>query len=216
MFLLDTTRTERIAELRRQLILQVWMPWIITSIIVSILVYVASAVGLMKMFEKAGEKNWKAWIPFYNTYLLFKMCWKTVWFWPIVGGMAFIAIFGNLKVGSPWSVIFAVLIVIVLIGIFVIRCILANYIAKAFGKSAGWTVGLIFVGWLFYLLLGFGEAKFKDAPAPKKPEAKASPAKPKKPALKPRPSAKKSEAKKAKTPKKKQPDYIDPKPKAHF
>ena len=57
MFLLETSRAEKIEELRRQLTLQSWMPWIITSIIVSILLYIASAMGLMKMFEKAGEKN---------------------------------------------------------------------------------------------------------------------------------------------------------------
>ncbi|MDO5427009.1 MAG: DUF5684 domain-containing protein [Coriobacteriia bacterium] len=119
MFLLDTTRTERIAELRRQLILQVWMPWIITSIIVSILVYVASAVGLMKMFEKAGEKNWKAWIPVYNIYVLVKLCWNKKWFWPALGGCVFIAIFGNLRVANSTATVFAILIVLVLIALFV-------------------------------------------------------------------------------------------------
>ena len=32
----------------------------ISAIISAIVIYVASAIGLMKVFKKAGEKSWKA------------------------------------------------------------------------------------------------------------------------------------------------------------
>ena len=41
-----------------------------------------------------------------------------------------------------------------------------NYkLAKAFGHGGGYTVGLIFIPWLFVLLLGFGSSEYqgKDA-----------------------------------------------------
>ena len=75
------------------------------------------------MFEKAGEKNWKAWIPVYNTYMLCKICWKTKWFWPALGGYVFSAVFGNLRVGNPLATVFAVIIVLVLIALFVWKCL---------------------------------------------------------------------------------------------
>lgn len=211
MLLLDISRTGRIAQLKNQLIWQVWLPWIAVSIIVPLLIYIASAIGLMKMFDKAGEKSWKAWIPFYNTYLLFKLCWETKWFWPIVAGTIIVVVFGNLKfgVGDPRPVIFAVLIVIVAIGMFVLRCFLANFISKAYGKTIGWTIGLIFIPWLFYLFLGFGEAKYKDN-LPKKKRAKEGPktlAKAKRPVVRKSDSSKapKAQVKRSAKPKKNKP-----------
>ncbi len=75
-----STSAQQIAELRRQIMIQQILPTIITSIVLGVLSYLASAIGLIKMFDKAGEKNWKAWVPFYNTYILFKLCWKKDYF----------------------------------------------------------------------------------------------------------------------------------------
>lgn len=41
----------------RQMYMQTIMPFIITTVVCAVIVYIASALGLMKMFEKAGEKN---------------------------------------------------------------------------------------------------------------------------------------------------------------
>ncbi len=48
------------------------------------------AYGLAPLFEKAGEKKWKAWVPFYNTYIMQKLSGRPVhWvFWqfiPVIG-----------------------------------------------------------------------------------------------------------------------------------
>lgn len=48
------------------------------------------AYGLAPLFEKAGEKGWKAWVPFYNTWVMQKLAGRPVhWvFWqfiPVVG-----------------------------------------------------------------------------------------------------------------------------------
>ncbi|MFN4313330.1 MAG: signal peptidase I [Chitinophagaceae bacterium] len=48
------------------------------------------AYGLSQLFEKAGEKSWKAWVPFYNTWVMQKLAGRPVhWvFWqfiPVVG-----------------------------------------------------------------------------------------------------------------------------------
>lgn len=49
--------------------------------IVSIVWYVLLAAGLWKTFEKAHESGWKAIIPIYNFYLLFKIAWQSRMFW---------------------------------------------------------------------------------------------------------------------------------------
>ncbi len=51
-------------------------------VILSIIYFVATHVGLYKIFEKMGEDGWKALVPFYSTYLAVKMV-KKSWVWII-------------------------------------------------------------------------------------------------------------------------------------
>ena len=55
--------------------------------------YIIMAVGLWKMFEKAGEPGWIGFVPFYNQYKLCEKVMNNPWYWlrlfvvivPIVG-----------------------------------------------------------------------------------------------------------------------------------
>ena len=38
--------------------------------------------------------------------------------------------------------------------------IICNSLAKAFGKDVGYTVGLLFLPTIFYMILGFGKAEY--------------------------------------------------------
>lgn len=49
--------------------------------VTSLIVIVVSFVCLWVLFQKAGEKGWKAIIPFYNAYLTYKLFWKKSMFW---------------------------------------------------------------------------------------------------------------------------------------
>ena len=49
--------------------------WIIFAA-VCLVYYVLYVIGFWRMFVKAGEAGWKALIPVYNRYILFKTCWS--------------------------------------------------------------------------------------------------------------------------------------------
>jgi signal peptidase I len=51
-------------------------------LILSAIYFVATHIGLYKIFEKMGEDGWKALVPFYSTYLAVKMV-KKSWSWMI-------------------------------------------------------------------------------------------------------------------------------------
>ena len=53
---------------------------------------VIAIIAWWKLFEKAGEKGWKAIIPVYNTYILFKICGIKNWFWAFLGVSIFASI----------------------------------------------------------------------------------------------------------------------------
>ncbi len=57
-----------------------------------IIALIASLVGLMKIFEKAGHAGWKAFIPFYNAYIWVEIIEKPKW-WLLFAFMPFINVF---------------------------------------------------------------------------------------------------------------------------
>ena len=102
------------------------------------LVYVILAlfyiVVMWKVFVKAGQPGWGVLIPIYNIYLMIKIAKRPGW----------------------WLLLFLVPGVNVVIEIIIILDI-----AKHFGKSTGFGVGMIFLGFIFLPILGFGDAKYK-------------------------------------------------------
>lgn len=94
--------------------------------------------GLWQTFTKAGQPGWACIIPIYNVYILTKIA------------------------GRPWWWLLLFLIPIVSL---VIAIILAIDVAKSFGKSTGFGIGLALLGPIFYCILGFGDATYKGAPA---------------------------------------------------
>ena len=61
-------------------------------LILSILFFILTIVGLWKCFEKAGQKGWIVLIPFYNFYIWLKIIRKPMW-WYIFIIFPFINVF---------------------------------------------------------------------------------------------------------------------------
>ncbi|MBT5019170.1 MAG: signal peptidase I [Planctomicrobium sp.] len=89
--------------------------------------------GLWKTFEKAGQPGWGALVPFYNGILLLNIAQKPLW----------------------WILLFFIPLVNLIIAI-----IIAIDVAKNFGKGTGFGLGLAFLGFIFYPILGFGDAEY--------------------------------------------------------
>jgi hypothetical protein len=94
--------------------------------------------GMWKVFTKAGEPGWAVIVPIYNLIVLLKIAGKPVW-WIILLIIPFVN--------------------------FIILILVALGVAKAFGKGAGFGIGLAFLGPIFYPILGFGDAKYVGAGA---------------------------------------------------
>ncbi len=97
------------------------------------------AVGLWKSFSKAGLPGWGVLIPFYNLYLLMKLAGRPGW----------------------WLILLLIPVVNVVIAI-----ITSMDIARRFGKGAGFGVGLFFLPFIFYPMLGFGDAQYGGGAPP--------------------------------------------------
>lgn len=97
-------------------------------------VMAAVIVGCWKMLEKAGQPGWGIIIPIFNVYLLIKVAGRPGW----------------------WLLLFLIPLVNMIVSI-----VLAVDIAKNFGKGVGFALGLIFLGFIFYPILGFGDAQYR-------------------------------------------------------
>ena len=102
--------------------------------IIYLAILIAIIVGMWKMFKKAGEAGWTALIPFYNLWVL------------------------NRIGGKPWWWFIGYFIPIVHIVFFLL---LSIAIAKKFGEETLYGVGIFFLPFIFYPILGFGNAKYK-------------------------------------------------------
>ncbi len=96
-----------------------------------LLIYIAA---MWRIFEKAGKPGWASIIPIYNLIVLLEIVGKPWW----------------------WLLLMFIPIVNVIFGVWAI-----NLLSKSFGQNEGFTLGLIFLGFIFYPMLGFGNFEYK-------------------------------------------------------
>lgn len=123
--------------------------------VIAAVIWVLYIVSWWVMFKKAGDKGWKAIIPFYNVYTMYKLTWDKSMFWVI---LALDIIAGILLcIGQLWSVWVAL---VVAIAYAVISIIAKHKISKSFGHGVGFTLGLIFLDEIFYPIIAFGSSEY--------------------------------------------------------
>ena len=102
-------------------------------IVLFLLIGIIVIIADWKIYVKAGKPGWACIIPFYNIVVLCEIVGKPTW----------------------WVVL------CLIPGVnLVIYIILLNHLSLSFGKDVGFTLGLIFLWFIFYPILGFGDAKY--------------------------------------------------------
>lgn len=101
-------------------------------------------VSLWKVYAKAGKPGWASIIPIYNIIVLLEIVKKPLW----------------------WIVLFFIPIANLVAAI-----VIYVELAKVFGKSSGFGIGLVFLGFIFFPILAFGNAKYIGAGASPLPTA---------------------------------------------
>lgn len=94
--------------------------------------------GFWRVFTKAGQPGWFAIIPIFNLFILLKI------------------------VGRPWW--WLILFIIPLVNI-IVAAVVSMDVAKSFGKGIGFAIGLFFLSFIFYPILGLGKAEYQGPAA---------------------------------------------------
>ena len=151
--------------------------------IMSLTFWILTIIASWKILKKAGEPGWKAIIPVYNFYMLYKIVGMSGWFWAsLICGIVLsiiMAVDGTAEVVNmdaaqinaiDWSKHIPTVIGVLVCAIFelVMQVIYAIRTSKAFNHGGGFAVGLFFLTPIFWLILGFGSSKYNKKAALKK------------------------------------------------
>lgn len=104
--------------------------------IISLAIVILLIASEWKIFTKAGKPGWACIIPIYNIIVLLQI------------------------IGKPW---WWLLLMFVPVANIVFAIWMINLLSKSFGKSEGFTVGLLLLPIVFYPILGLGDAKYEGA-----------------------------------------------------
>ena len=150
--------------------------------LIRIALYVLMIVSMCKIFQKANEEWWKAIIPFYGTYVEYRIAGKKKLFWVqlivstvsvIIGFILIIASLTGMITTSFNSgrdsiratdgvyilMLFSAMLIII-VPTFVINAIKCVGLARSFGLSGGFAAGLILLPYVFYPILAFGKSQY--------------------------------------------------------
>lgn len=105
--------------------------------VIMLLIALVVLAGIWKTFEKAGKPGWAAIIPIYNVIVMLEIAGKPIW----------------------WVILFFIPCVNIIVSVLVFISL-----AKAFGKSELFGIGLWLFGFIFFPILGFGDARYIGAP----------------------------------------------------
>ena len=99
---------------------------------------IVMVIAQWKIYSKADKPGWACIVPIYNVVVLLEIVGKPTW----------------------WVLLYLIPGVNVVIAIWV-----TNLLSKSFGQSEGFTVGLIFLGVIFYPMLAFGDYQYQGPAA---------------------------------------------------
>ena len=102
-------------------------------LIVLLAITVVMIASAWKVFTKAGQPGWAAIVPIYNVIVILQIIGRPLW----------------------WILLAMIPLVNIAIGI-----IIMIDLARSFGKGGGFALGLLFLGWIFFPILGFGSSRY--------------------------------------------------------
>lgn len=108
------------------------------STLIAVVVALVTLAGMWKAFQRAGQPGWAAIIPIYNLYVMLKIGGNAWWWLLIILFVPIVNLYGMYKMFAG--------------------------VSRAFGHGAGFALGLWFLNFIFWPLLGFGDDEYRGVP----------------------------------------------------
>ena len=133
------------------MIIKALLPVIAIMVVIVAINYILSAIGYVKIFQKANIDNpiAKGMIPLWNTFTAFQMTDNLNMFWILIGVSVVSSVISSLTIVGSISALYIVILQ-------------EHKLSKAFGHGAGYTVGLVLLRPIFMLILGCGSSQYEE------------------------------------------------------
>ena len=112
--------------------------FVLFAVLFCVAIFVLIIASFWIVFRKAGKPGWACIVPIYNLIVLLEIAGKPLW----------------------WILLMLIPLVNIVIAILV-----AIAVAKNFGKSGGFGIGLAFLPFIFYPVLAWGDAQYRPQQA---------------------------------------------------
>lgn len=130
--------------------------------------YFLICVADWRVFTKMGEKGWKSLIPIYNLYLILKNCSKTKYLSVTLVSAVLAIVIESIAVvigekygdENVWYIVLGLATFIIQVVLLVVEIKIHYHVSKSFGHGVGFTLGLVFLPFIFNLILGFGKSEY--------------------------------------------------------
>lgn len=140
-------------------------------LLIALTFLVLQIVGMWKTFQKAKQPGWAAIVPFYNTFTTVKIAGLELWWFVLIALLPMlnnVTAYGHIVDDSETAVI-VYSGGSLWFGLLVLYGFLNYKIAKSFGKSTAFAVGLTLLSPIFWMILGFSrDIKYKGPAGPYK------------------------------------------------
>lgn len=103
--------------------------------LIPLAIVILTIAGMWKTFAKADQPGWAAIIPIYNIWIIIKITQNEWWWLLLVLFVPIVNFFAYIKLSID--------------------------LAKSFGRGLGFGLGLVFLPFIFFPLLGFGEDRYQ-------------------------------------------------------
>lgn len=140
-------------------------PLAICLTVASVILFISVAIAECRIFQKAGEKPWKALIPFYGLFVSHHIIGMShIWF--IIDMILWFIELVTELVELPWYIDDFFLLVASVFTI-ISEIIHINKLCNCFGKKLPFKIGMFLLPQVFPLIIAFGKAEYHK-PEPKR------------------------------------------------
>ena len=139
------------------MIIKALLPVIAIMAVIVAINYILSAIGYVKIFQKANIDNpiAKGMIPLWTTFTAFQMTDNLNIFLILIGVSVVSSVISTIPVISSLTIVGSISALYIVI-------LQEHKLSKAFGHGAGYTVGLVLLRPIFMLILGCGSSQYEE------------------------------------------------------